>query len=157
MFPLNKASVILSAFKYSSSPCKSVINSLASVFWASLSSGFSIWFFITSSISSLDKNVNTFKYSSTFSSDEFIKYWYNSYEDVLFLSSHSAFPSLLPNFFPVESKINGIVNAYAFFPNFLFINSIPVVILPHWSEPSTCIIQFFSWYKCIKSYPWRSV
>jgi hypothetical protein len=44
---------------------------------------------------------------------------------------------------------NGIVS--------LLINSTPVVIFPHWSEPAACIIQPFSLYKWTKSYPCNNV
>ena len=56
---------------------------------------------------------------------------YKSYDDVLFMSNHNAFPSDLPNLFPWESSTSGIVNPYASFPVFFLIKSSPVVILPH--------------------------
>ena len=88
----NKDSEICKAFLYSSSPCKNVIISLANAFWAFLSSGCSFRLFSNSSISSLVKNVNFFKYSITLSSSALIKYWYNSYGLVLLISNHNASP-----------------------------------------------------------------
>ena len=60
---VNKASLTFKAFSYSSFPLKSVMMHLAKVFWANRNSLASLCLAITSSISSLVKKVNTFKYS----------------------------------------------------------------------------------------------
>ena len=76
--PVNRHSVSLIASCSSSSPCKNLTTSLASAFWASLFSGCVFVISSNLSISSWDKKVNTFRYSTTFESSVFTRYWYIS-------------------------------------------------------------------------------
>ena len=72
--PVNRHSVSLIASCSSSSPCKNLTTSLASAFWASLFSGSVFTFSSNLFISSCDRNVNTFRYSTTFESSVFTRY-----------------------------------------------------------------------------------
>ena len=72
--PVNRHSVSLIASCSSSSPCKNLTTSLASAFWASLFSGSVFTFSSKSFISSCDRKVNTFRYSTTFESSVFTRY-----------------------------------------------------------------------------------